>query len=265
MATAIVRVFTGDAFIIAADGRENELDGSVTTDTKQKIFSFGGNRFLAYAFTGHVGLGPEDGTEVVFDFIDEIGKAAQITSSGRYPTLEKYAKRLGQRVQAELENICSKVPIKFYDAPSPNPGEAGSTIADVLIDGYYSGLPSRVNLRFYRLNGQFVEPDITSPGVVVGGVWQYGSRIVAGLMSARDQRFYNEHALRSPETPLPFSDEMYSGVVHARAYIEACSSDEGRRLDPKACSTIGGHIHIASVTQQNGFQWVPGFEPAAKD
>lgn len=265
MATAIFRTFTNGGFLIAADGRQRELDGTIISETKQKIFSFGGNRSLAYSFTGRVGLGPDDGPETTFDFITQVREAAQTISTCKFSTLPKYADRLAQRVQRVLIDRCRNGDINFADGPSVDPSEAGSTIAEVMIDGYYSGLPTRVNVRFYREDGRFVYPQIVSEDVVVGGVWLYGSNLIARLLGAQDERFYNERSLRPTDIPLPhFSREMFSAVIHARAYIEGCSSPEGLALDNKICSSIGGKIHMASITADDGFHWVPGFEPATQ-
>jgi hypothetical protein len=265
VATAIFRTFTNDGFLIAADGRQQELGGTIIIETKQKIFSFGGSRSLSYAFTGRVGLGPDDSRETTFDFITQVREAAQIISTRRCSTLPTYADRLARHVQRVLEDRCRNRPIKFADAPSADPNEAGSTIAEVLIDGYYSGSPSRVSVRFYRQDGQFVSPQIVPEDVVVGGVWLYGSKMIAKLLGAKDKRFYNERSLRPPDTAIPhFSPEMHRAVIHARAYIEGCSSPEGLALERKICSSIGGKIHMASITANEGFKWVPGFEPATQ-
>src|SRR5579872_3660640 len=234
MATAIFRAFTNDGFLIAADGRQQELDGTIISENKQKIFSFGGNQSLAYSFTGRVGLGPDDAPDITFDFIAQFKQTAQVISTRRFPTLAKYAHRLAQQVQRVLKDRCRDGRIEFTDEPSLIPGEVGSTIAEAMIDGYYSGLPSCVSVRFYRLNGQFVEPEIMAPDVKAGGVWLHGSKMVGELLYAKDPRFYNDTSLRPLETPLPhFSPAMHGAIIQARAYIEGCSSPEGLALNRK--------------------------------
>jgi len=55
MSTAIVRTYTSDGFVIAADGRvRGAEDGCVISDTVQKIFPIGGSTpyFLAYSISG---------------------------------------------------------------------------------------------------------------------------------------------------------------------------------------------------------------------
>lgn len=259
--TAIVRIYTNDGFVIAADGRQRELDGSVVSEVKQKIFSFGGNRFLGYSFTGHIGLGPADSPDTVFDFIDEFSHAAQVISASRHRTLADYAKRLARNVQNILVERCGNAQIPFQESSSD--GEESPTLADAMIDGYYSGSPSRVNVRFFRRDGAFAEPEITTPDLGAGGVWFYGSNLIGNLLlKEKDPRLWNEQSLRPLETSLSsWTNEMYSAAITARAYIEACSGPIGKELDPKICAGIGPIIHMASITEKEGFLWVPGFEP----
>jgi hypothetical protein len=59
MATGIVRAWTQDGFIIAADGLEvNHETKQPYRDDKQKIFQLGSSK-AAYSATGAVGLGCE--------------------------------------------------------------------------------------------------------------------------------------------------------------------------------------------------------------
>jgi ATP-dependent protease HslVU (ClpYQ) peptidase subunit len=75
MPTAIIRNYTGDAFVIAADGIAQDKDGTVMTRSRQKIFQFGDNKWLAYAFAGRVAIGPDEGSEIWFDFRERINEA----------------------------------------------------------------------------------------------------------------------------------------------------------------------------------------------
>jgi len=70
MSTAIVRTYTPEGFVIAADGRVRNEDGNVVRDQAQKIFPIGGNniRYLAYSISGTAGIPSRDATEVAFDF-----------------------------------------------------------------------------------------------------------------------------------------------------------------------------------------------------
>jgi hypothetical protein len=44
------------------------------------------------------------------------------------------------------------------------------------------------------------------------------------------------------------------------SYIQASADPEAAKVDEYA-NAIGGHIHMATITPTEGFQWVPGFEP----
>lgn len=225
--TAIVRKCTDGGFVIAADGLQNERDGSIVGRAKQKIFSFAGNKFLAYSFTGRIGIGPDDGDEITFDFIKQFQEAAESTSIRRSQTLKEYAQRIAMRVNQKLEETCKDPRIMFGDEQPDEPGSLGSTVADVLIDGYRGGIPHSVEVRFYRISGALAEPSISVQDDL-------------SLMSI--------HAL-------------YDAILYARAYIEGCSGPEAQRIDSEHCSKIGGHIHIAVITKDHGFEWVPGHEP----
>jgi hypothetical protein len=259
--TAIVRIYTNGGFIVAADGRQRELDGSVVSEVKQKIFSFGGDRFLAYSFTGHIGLGPANSPDTVFDFIEEFGRAAQVISASRYPTLVDYATRLARNVQNILAERCENAQIPLQESSIDD--EESPTLADAMIDGYHSGSPSRVNVRFFRMDGAFADPEITTPDLRTGGVWFHGSNLIGNLLlKEKDPRLWNARSLRPLESALSgWSDEMLNAAITARAYIEGCSGPIGQELDPKICAGIGPNIHMASITEKDGFLWVPGFEP----
>jgi hypothetical protein len=63
------------------------------------------------------------------------------------------------------------------------------------------------------------------------------------------------------EFDAPIVEGLRGAAVSAIAYIEACGSSLGREIDPEHCSTVGGHIHMATITKGKGFEWIEGFEP----
>src|SRR5438876_11478296 len=79
MSTAIVRTYTDEGFVIAADGRAIKTeDLSLLSDQAQKIFQIPGQGgLLAYAIAGTAQITVEDSNEVVFDLAAEISKASQ--------------------------------------------------------------------------------------------------------------------------------------------------------------------------------------------
>src|ERR1700693_4217851 len=101
MATAIVRIYTKDGFIIAADGRvRNAVDLSIKTDHMQKIFEFG--EFppsLALSCTGTCQIGA---AVRAFDLGSAAKTSIQSVSMKRYTTLYAYCGRLAKSIQAQL-------------------------------------------------------------------------------------------------------------------------------------------------------------------
>lgn len=260
MPTAIVRTYTGDGFIIAADGMAQDNNKKVTSLEKQKIFPFGGTKLMAYSMAGQTKIGPDEGPETWFDFKKRIDAAVKSVSMDRDATLTLYAERLKNRIRRELTDRCQGDKIRFDDTPSPHPGERGATIVYVFIDGYYKTLESSVTIRFYRHDQRF-EADVIPQGQLVPQAHFYhGSTVIHDLIQDSDPRFSTDRFLRPLEVPAPrLSEAALRVVLYSRLYIEACASPEGRALDD-FCKTIGGKIHMVSITPKDGIDWVPGFE-----
>jgi hypothetical protein len=254
MPTAILSTYTGDGFIVAADGMSQGKDGTVTTRSRGKICQFGGNNWLAYAFAGRVAIGPDQGPEFSFDFIDTVDEAVQTLAIKRFATLSAYAARLAKNTQRILREACGKAHITFNDAD----GALDTILADVIISGYFKEVAATVQIEFYRHNRRFAKPQVIIHNL--DGPTRIGSLLMNFLFSRKEHPLYHRY-LRPLPVPLPhLSEAMVNAIIEARAYIKACESDEARKLD-SFCKTIGGHIHIATITRTDGFQWVRGFKP----
>jgi hypothetical protein len=260
MPTAIVRTYYGDGFIIAADGMARDQNNNETRLDKCKIYALGVGKHLAYSIAGRSKIGPDEGPEIWFDFRERIDGAVASISTSRVSTLTLYAERLKKRICRELTDECSNDKIHFDDAPSPHPGEKGYTLTYVFIDGYYKALESSVIIRFYRLNHRF-RGEVFTPGLFRGAVFHSGSTVIQELIKENDPRFANDKYFRPLDSSLEhLSEDALRAIQYSRGYIEACASAEARALDV-FCSTIGGDIHMALITEKDGFQWVPGFKP----
>ncbi len=260
MSTAIVRTYTPDGFVIAADGRaRNNETGAIITENAQKVFSLG-NRFLAYAFAGAVKLGPPhiDSDEVVFDLAAEVRASVEAISPRRYRNLNAYATRIAKGVQRSLERAESGGKIEYPKQSVLSPAECGCTIANVFVDGYFDTIPSRIKVRLYHYAGRLADPEVFSEKLNQGTPLLHGSVDVADLVP-QDSRFARYRML--PQRPFHESADLAAAINISKCYIEAFSGPEALEVDEAFCSGIGGHIHIATVTPRGGFQWVPGFEP----
>jgi len=150
MATAIFRGYTKDDFVVASDGRMRNSETGEIWDNTQKVFRFGPSKSLAYSFTGQIELTPvQDNHKVVLDFISQVRETVESIAPGGLRTLAKYAERFSELVCDALKRAQRTHEIRLPEDPSLVPGERGCTIASILIDGYYEGWPSRVNVRFY--------------------------------------------------------------------------------------------------------------------
>jgi hypothetical protein len=249
MSTAILRTLTEDGFLITADGLERS-EGH-TSDTKaQKIFSFPPTRF-SFAFAGIADLPVSKG---IFNFKDAWRDAVAAIPMGRHETMGQYATRIAIDVQRLLLEQCPLVTLPEH----PSKDEPGSTITEVFIDGYRNGYPESADVRFFHINQQVASPRIFFCKLQKDGTFIHGSETITQLLKQKDP------LIEQFKTPLQRairnSPALSMHAIIARAYIKACESAEGRSLDP-VCESIGGRIHMATITSPRGFEWVREFEP----
>jgi len=272
MSTAIVRTYTSEGFIIAADGRRcGAEDGKVDSDVTQKIFPIGGSstRFLAYSISGFASIVSRDATEMVFSFVTEINRATQALSTRRYSALADYAKKAFGAVHQRLKDakLAGLLDYPDPDAETLDPSERGSTIARVLIDGYHKDIPSRVKVRFFHEHQNLARLEVLQQELATGAPWCQGSEkvfeLMFGMQAENSNRMFAAYERRSVKLVSHPNEALRIHAQMAHAYISACSGPEALAMDPKPCAGIGGRIHIATITPKDGFQWAPGFEPVA--
>jgi hypothetical protein len=260
MATAIVRVYNPDGFVIAADGRKmnTHRDRSIVSDDTQKVFKIEGPETLAaYAMAGIIELSTDDESDdIVFDLRSEIATAVEYLSSRRTTNLLGYATRLSRIVNRQLADAKRSGKIRRYPVrPSAIP-ELGNTIARLYLDGYHNHIPLRVDVRFFHKDQELSNPEILPQGLYPGRPITFGSVLIADqLFGGKDDRLARFHK--------HWTSTLKGGIDMCHDYLAACSSPEGLELDD-GCSGVGGRIHIATITPQGGFNWVKGFEPVEK-
>jgi hypothetical protein len=264
MSTAIFRTYTSEGFVIAADGlRRRGSDGPIVRKYVQKIFPVeDAHRALAYGLAGLVYMG--DNETPVFDFAIETARAASVLTPRAPADLTRYAELLSGLVNDSLREarISERLP-EYPTCPEVEPtNEPGSKIAELFLVGYYEGRASWTDVRFWHKNQELRTPQIYSERLRRGQLKICGSHIVSDLLyKTNDSRlaaFRGRASARQEDLTLP------EAVRVAENYIRACDSDVGREVDPN-CASIGGHIHMATITLTDGFQWVPGFEPSTRN
>jgi hypothetical protein len=245
--TALYTILTSYGFVIAADGlARDERTKQIVTDTAQKIFGINHNsRSLSFAFSGADALDDENGVTRVF-LMREIKAIAEGLKSQRCRNLYGFCVRLSRAVQ----DILKKHRSAGYPFPvaSVRPSIDGTTtVSRILIDGYMNGVASRAMIRFAHHNQVLQEASINVSEPTVGDAYWVGSRDVIAFLSRRDQRF----AEFLIDGPLDFE----KAIQQARNFILAQSSLAANGIDPETTATIGGRIHVAIITPDNGFNW----------
>jgi hypothetical protein len=256
MPTAIARNYTKDGFVIAADGRMlNTSDMRVSTDEMQKIFPFGEPAMLAYTCCGiaRIGSATEE-TEIAFDFITAFSACVQAISSKPYKSLQDYLGRCARKMLSDLRLAVGN----RTELPGEQlPHERGATIAELVVDGYFKGFPSRAGIRFFHENHKLASPEVLSYTVYEDTQYLYG---VPGIEAQIRPDGPLSRYLKLVN-PVRGSVRLTDAVIAAVAYVEACASPEAKLLNKRASDNIGGHTHAAIITPDGGFQWVRGFEP----
>ena len=250
--TAVVRLYTGDGFIIAADGLRRDLSGAEVSNRQQKIFKIGvaGNLF-AYALTGTTYVAQ---SELGFDVSLEAANVAATLSLKGYDSPDRYTEQFGRLLRASLRRGQKDRRIKEF-SDSGTSGE--QEIVPLLFAGYYGGRPfmSGTTLCHKDQEIQFPtrESRILSPSST--RLELSGSEKVRDLLLSTDDDTFAEYRTAGwvkMRIHMPLS--LAEGADLARAYIAACASPKGRTLDVQ-CAAIGGRVHVAEITPA-GFTWI---------
>jgi hypothetical protein len=122
----------------------------------------------------------------------------------------------------------------------------------------WNGLPlfAQHAIRFPHIKQTLLEPELKlmplekgyRPPVV------YGSQIVARRIFETDDPTFAKY--RVPRANDAENVTLGEVAEAAKKYILACADPEVMKLDAEVCAAIGGHIHMAKVTPQSGFDWV---------
>lgn len=277
MSTAIVRTYTREGFIIAADGLVRGSDDlKEVTDKAQKVFPFGGiGALLAYSIAGTPCIASRDGTKVAFDFVKRIETATQALSVQRFNTLFDYANRACRPIYRALEAAKREGLMDYPEPEKLDPGDRGSTIASIFIDGYHKGIPSRVKVRFFHEDQTLAPLEVLPQELATGAPWFHGSAKASTLMFGERQgaskEWLSAYEMESIKLIFHPNETLCIHAQMAHAYIRVCSAaPEVIAMDPKEreiCAGIGGEIQIAAITENEGFQWIfrpEKFEPVCE-
>jgi hypothetical protein len=251
MPSAVVLTFTSEGFVIAADGLARDDNGEPISRTTQKIFQAGGLP-LGFSLCGRASFDSKNSKNDLNLLNDAPYEVAAISGS-KYHDLSSFAFSFGQHLYALLR--------KRFDAGDmePLPEKDSDRQADehhflhVFLAGYFNGQPDWQFLTFRHRMQELRQPLLRNKPLQKGPLI-YGSREVENrLFRSEDPALalYRVKGFQESEHP-----SLSDGIEAAKNYIRACCDPEIAKFDPKVCAAIGGHIHVAKVTEQNGFEWV---------
>jgi hypothetical protein len=268
---AIGIVGTTAGFVVGADGRKqlDDATGATTdanrlareSDSAQKIWVIsdakpGREKALAYAIAGTVFLEPG------FDLLNTLKEQIESLANQGFEDCFSYLERLGEEVKAAMNQARQNgkaeafvEDVKFKQGPAWK-------IADVFFLGYFMSHPCLMVMHLIHSN-QIPDFQLTIFQHPENCRILYGSRIVRDAM-------YDKQGHPVKNSPfLEYTEERPNDGLNkaqnmVERYIKACSSPEAREMDD-SCNGIGGHIHVARITQTVGFRWVLGREPITKE
>lgn len=253
MSTAIIAIHTEEGFVIAADGRRKQ-GTKLITDSEQKIFLVQRKwDTLAYALAGITTLYEDETLEsLVFDFRQAARSSFAALSKVHPLNFALFAEKLSRRINKALEKLGKDEPEVKY----PDPDGKG-TIAHLVVVGYYNRLPIMARIRFFHRNQKVVKRPEVNSYRPIGTRWEISmpTGVGSALLQASDSRLaqYYSPSLKKLASHEPLS--LAEAQEVATNCIKACDDPAALSIDP-TCDTVGGHIHIATITDAEGFRWI---------
>ena len=241
--SVIARVYTSDGFVIAADGRMLDgATGAIVSDATQKIFAL---RYRDGEIACSVaGLAQFTIQNITVKIGAEVVRGSTAVANVAIKTPDEYAELLAARICQVLEVFDPE----FLSSLS-------ASLTHIYLDGYFLGKPMRRTITLtYKSTG--VESVTSADGLTPGKPHVYGSGPLCGflLCGARDHSALQLYR----DICAPASSNTVQAVGAATAIVEAHCDPKALTIDKALCQGIGGHIHIATVTPDDGFKWTTG-------
>jgi hypothetical protein len=243
--TVIIRAITDSGFVVAADGRLTAEDKKTPINGDvQKIFPISSaNGKFAISFTGG-----RLACEV--DLVRAFRDSASALALDVITDLPNYLGRLCAPIKSALDSCLFDPQDGRFDEDLP-----GRTIAEIFVDGFLDTYPRSGSIRLFHLDGHIQNPELYGeplphPPMIHGS--EFLTKALYGDIP--DLRFLQYRV--SLTSPL----QAETVVKITRRYIDACADPLAIDMDD-FCLSVGGHLHVATVTRESGFQWLSGYEP----
>jgi hypothetical protein len=265
MPTAILRFYTKEGFVIAADGFARDRETGETREDAQKLFLVNApSRKFVYGLTGTGRINDPTESYVAIDLLNVCAKGVVALADKKPTDLLVYAKKIAGQLQRELENTKNAGKISRYP-PFPDPEEPTQRlVAKLFFWGYYNGTASRAVVKIAHRDESFLP--LQSDGISVDP-WPEisGSGLFSLLLRETPDPRLAQFWIPAMAKFVPGVSTGTFTVPEARDiavnYIRACESTVGREIDPDLAPGIGGRILIATITPTDGAQWMAGYEP----
>jgi hypothetical protein len=259
MATSIVRIRTPNGIVMAADG----LD-SYGKKTTQKLFDLTND-------SGVCGVGISGVGGALFRN-EGSGESLDINFSAECRSLcDRFRTRNPRHIKRLVSSFANTLATTINDkiAAGIKTGvvleadraqlwkDQGSKQGTTLHFAGYDGKDAYFATASIRFNG--IDPHVAIdrithfPSAESVSSIMYGSKAVEDLLRSVDSNEFD--AFKTPGLRAIFDEtaDASDAVEAAQSYIAACSTPAAAILD-SFCKTIGGHIHIATLTREE-FKW----------
>ena len=241
VSTSIVRIYTPEGFVIAADGRNYNADTkTIISDSIQKLFPI--ERMdvrLAYTLTGTCELTPKGSNEVIFDMLPWIHESIRAVAENKHKSLWHYAQAVSEALIDLPDHASSSVL-----------GDEQPTM--IFFDGYYNGRPKRAHIKMFY-DGQV--PEVSTEELFPGRPVGVGSSEVNEVLKDKNGVLAK---YRTPSLDLREDERttLSDAIDAARSWISAQCSPEAQEIDAR-CVAMGGQVLMGTITFRDGLQWIP--------
>ncbi len=247
MGTAIIAIHTQQGFVICADGRRSKHTGEVISETEQKIFPVEcESGVLAYGHFGITTLHEEPSGNLVHDLRVLVRHAFAPASTSSGEEFGSFIHKVAQNIYTRLTLLKESDPeVTFHQ----------ETVMQFIVGGYWHGRRALARLTFTHSDQVLSTPTLKAyePRKTR---WEpaLSEEVFCSVLEGKEG-FSRYRIAAIAKMAYGENLSLYEAIAAARSLIKACYDPAAREAD-KNCFHVGGHIHMATITPDVGFQWV---------
>jgi hypothetical protein len=256
MAIAIISQYTPEGFALGADGRRcKHPSGELITDKAKKVFSIRGkDSALAFAFAGTTEIPRGDGT-IAFSFITACLEAAREIgqSDTVFVDITAYVMEVMEAVYKKFVECKGSGALSEYFL---HPNSPKIELKGLFL-GFYGGRPTRAEVKL-NYAAQTPEERAVLTRLQTSNSDLRFFEVFSGSQTIIDRiRNRADAAFARYRTPAVENEQPLQSLSEAVQLIGNCIGAfiANQEVDSQ-CRQIGGHIHIAKITESKGFEWI---------